>query len=289
VLLWLAIRGGLRPLLGLRTELARRDPDNLAPLDGTRAPREALPLIDQLNRLFERIRRSLERERRFTADAAHELRTPVAAIKAQAQVARLAGSDQARAHALDQVLAGADRAGRLVDQLLTLARLDAVDLRSLAPHPLREIAAQVLADLAPDALSRGVTLELAEGTELQVRCEPGLIGVLLRNLVHNAVTHAPAGTVHVTVRPEAGRALLSVTDAGPGIPHQERDKVLQRFHRLESAPPGGSGLGLSIVQRIAELHGATLNLGEGRNGHGLQVKITFPLVQSAASNRLPAP
>jgi two-component system sensor histidine kinase QseC len=276
VLLWLAIRGGLHPLFALRGEVAQRAPDNLVPIDGGNAPREVRPLIDQLNRLFERIRQSLERERRFTADAAHELRTPVAAVKAQAQVARIAASEDARNHALDQVVSGADRAGRLVDQLLTLARLDAVDIGRLAPHSLRPLAAQVLAEVAPAALARGVAVELADGPDAQVRCEPGLVAVLLRNLVDNAVNHAGTGTVRIDVDASRDRAILGVIDQGPGIPPQEREKVLQRFYRLESAGEGGSGLGLSIVQRVAELHGATLRLGAGEGGKGLRVEVSFP-------------
>jgi two-component system sensor histidine kinase QseC len=275
VLLWLAIRGGLRPLLALRGEVAQRAPDNLVPIDGGHAPREVLPLIDQLNRLFQRIRQSLERERRFTADAAHELRTPVAAVKAQAQVARIAAGDDARNHALDQVVSGADRAGRLVDQLLTLARLDAVDAGRLAPHSLRPLAAQVLAEVAPDAVGRGVQVELADGPDARVRCEPGLVAVLLRNLLDNAVKHAGTRRVRVAVEVSKERVVLSVSDEGSGILPHEREKVLQRFYRLQPAGEGGSGLGLSIVARIAELHGAKLTLGAGEGGKGLRVEVSF--------------
>jgi two-component system sensor histidine kinase QseC len=279
IVLWLAIRGGLRPLLHLRSELAQRDPDNLTQIEDASAPREVVPLIEQLNRLFGRMAGSLERERRFTADAAHELRTPVAAIKAHAQVARLAASDDTRNRALDQVVSGADRAGHLIDQLLTLARLDAVDLTRMTAHPLRQLATEVLAEAAPRALSRGVHVELADGPEAQVRCKPELVTVLLRNLLDNAMSHAGAGTVRVAVTREPDAALLSVMDEGPGIPQAERDKVLQRFYRLESAGDGGSGLGLSIVQRIAEIHGAVLTLGAGDGGRGLRVEVNFPLVQ----------
>ena len=283
-LLWLAIRGGLRPLTGLRDQVARRDPANLAPIEDAHAPAEVVPLIEQLNRLFERIRASLERERRFTADAAHELRTPVAAIKAQAQVARVAGSDGARNHAIDQVVSGADRAGRLVDQLLTLARVDAVDLGRLAVHPLRPIAEEVLAHAAPRALAAGMTVELAEGPDPGIRCEPGLIAVLLRNLVENAIAHAGGGRVLVALTQQPAGAALSVSDEGPGIAPQDRARAMERFHRLESAAEGGSGLGLSIVQRIAELHGASVQLGAGAQGRGLRVEVTFPLAPDPRAN-----
>jgi two-component system sensor histidine kinase QseC len=215
------------------------------------------------------------------------LRTPVAAIKAQAQVARLAAGEETRNRAIDQVVHGADRAGRLVDQLLTLARLDTVDLGSLAAHPLRPIVAEVLAEAAPRALSRGVTVEMVEGLEVQARCEPGLVAVLLRNLVDNAVSHARVDVVRVALAADAGGAVVSVNDEGPGIPEDEHARVLQRFYRLETAGEGGSGLGLSIVQRIAEIHGATVKLCSGESGKGLRVEIRFPPVQPSQQARNP--
>jgi two-component system sensor histidine kinase QseC len=283
IVLWIAVGRGLGPLAGLTGEVAQRDPDNLAPLDAARAPREVLPLVEQLNRLFGRIAQSFERERRFTADAAHELRTPVAAIKAQAQVAQLASAADARDHALGQVVAGAERAARLVEQLLTLARLDVIDRSAFEPCGLRALAAQVLAEMAPAALSRGVRLELTDAPDVpdvpdvQVRCIPTLVEVLVRNLVDNAVRHGAGGAVRVAVAREPGCAVVSVVDQGPGIPEHERGKVLERFYRLPEAGEGGSGLGLSIVQRIAQIHGATLALDSGEGGKGLRVEVRFPL------------
>jgi two-component system sensor histidine kinase QseC len=281
VLLWIAVGRGLKPLAGLTGEVARRDPDNLAPLAAERAPREVLPLVEQLNRLFGRIAQSFERERRFTADAAHELRTPVAAIKAQAQVAQLASGVQARDHALRQVVVGAERAARLVEQLLTLARLDAIDRSAREPCGLRALAAQVVAEMVPAALSRGVHLQLTgapEAPDVQAPCIPTLVEALVRNLIDNAVRHGAGGLVRVAVTREPGYAVLSVTDQGPGILEHERGKVLERFYRLPEAGEGGSGLGLSIVQRIAQIHGATLALGSGESGKGLRVSVRFPSV-----------
>jgi len=276
LVLWAAIRAGLRPLSSLTRAVATREPDTLTPIDGARAPREVVPLIDQLNALFARIGQLFERERRFTADAAHELRTPVAAIKAQAQVARLAASEEARNHAIEQVVVGADRAGRLVEQLLTLARLDSVDRSALQPHSLRALTAQVLADQAPGALAQGVRLELMDGPDAEVRCIPALVEVLVRNLVDNAVRHGGGGTVRVAITRTTLRAVLSVTDEGPGIPDHERRRVFERFYRRSGATAGGTGLGLSIVQRIAEIHGATLELSAGDGGQGLRVTVGFP-------------
>jgi two-component system sensor histidine kinase QseC len=274
LLLWIAVREGLRPLESLAADVGTREPDNLAPLDAGRAPREVVPLIDQLNRLFGRIGQSLERERRFTADAAHELRTPVAGIKAQAQVAQMAASAPTRDHALEQVVAGADRASRLVEQLLTLARLDTADSTAFTACGLRALAAEVIAEMAPAALARYVRLELVEGDEATVRGIPGLVQALLRNLVDNALRHG-ATLVRIEIVPGAQRATLTIVDDGPGIPETERGKVLQRFYRLPSAGEGGSGLGLSIVQRIAEIHGAIVELGTGEGGKGLRVDVAF--------------
>lgn len=274
LLLWAAVRRGLRPLQRLAGEVGRRRPEALAPLDAT-APREMVPVIDQLNRLFARIAQSLERERRFTADAAHELRTPVAAIKAQAQVARLAGSAAPREHALEQVVAAADRAGRLVEQLLQLARLEGGAPPAFADCSLRPLAREVLAELAPPALARHVALELDDGPEVVVRGVAELLGALLRNLVDNGMRH---GATRVRVRVERGAngAIVSVADDGPGIPAEDREQVLERFHRRPGAGEGGSGLGLSIAQRIAEIHGGRLVLSDGDAGRGLRAVVELP-------------
>jgi two-component system sensor histidine kinase QseC len=274
LLLWLAVRRGLRPLPQLAGEVGRRQPDSLAPLE-VRAPREVVPLIDQLNRLFGRIAASLERERRFTADAAHELRTPVAAIKAQAQVAQLAADPAPREHALAQVVAAADRAGRLVEQLLQLTRLESGASPAFSACALRPLARDVLAELAPQAIARQVALELDDGPEATVSGVPELLGALLRNLVDNGLRHG-ATRVRVRIAPSPGGATLAVVDDGPGIPAAERDAVLQRFHRLPTAGAGGSGLGLSIAQRIADIHGARLELSAGDGGRGLRVAVALP-------------
>lgn len=273
------IARGLRPLRQLAQQIAERRSDELAPLSAAGQPRELRPLVDRLNQLFGRVASSLEQERRFTADAAHELRTPLAAIRAHAQVAAAEADPQARQAALDKVLAATDRATRLTEQLLTLARLDADawDARRSACR-LRELATEVLADQAPAALARGVALQLDEGPDVVLDGDPGLLRILLRNLVDNAVRHGPVGApVSVACLPahDGVGPVWRVTDRGPGIPAAERAQVVERFRRLPGAADGGTGLGLSIAQRIAELHRARLDFADSENGGGFQVSVLF--------------
>jgi two-component system sensor histidine kinase QseC len=276
LLLWIAVMRGLRPLDKLTSEVEQRKPDNLAALDASSAPREVVPLIERLNRLFARIDASMQKERRFTADAAHELRTPVAAIKAQAQVARAASGEPERSHALDNAILGCDRAAHLIEQLLTLARVDTLGGDMAEPCRLRAIATEVIAALAPAALEKGVQLELLAGDEAAVRGNPELLRMLLRNLLDNSIRHTPPGTsVQAGITHESGDICLSVSDNGPGIPEQERDRVLERFYRPLDTQASGSGLGLSIVKRIAEVHGATLEILPVSEGKGLRVTVHF--------------
>jgi len=276
LMLWVAVARGLQPLGKLAAEVERRDPETLTPLDAGAAPREVLPLIERLNRLFARIDSTIQKERRFTADAAHELRTPVAGIKAQAQVARAAAGEAERIHALDNAILGCDRATHLIEQLLTLARVDSVDAGVAKPCRLRDIAAGEIAAAAPAALVKGVHIELPEGDETAVRGNPELLRILVRNLIDNAVRHTPSGTtVQVGIGQKQGVATLSVSDDGPGIPEQEMDKVAERFYRPADTQASGSGLGLSIVKRIAEVHGASLRFMQAGNGRGLRVTVEF--------------
>ncbi|MEO6976599.1 MAG: ATP-binding protein [Gallionella sp.] len=279
LLLWIAVTHGLRPLEKLASEVGQRKPDNLAALDASSAPREVVPLIERLNRLFTRIDASMQKERRFTADAAHELRTPVAAIKAQAQVARAATGETERIHALDNAILGCDRATHLIEQLLTLARVDTLGDGMAKPCQLGVIAAEVIAALAPAALENGVQLELLAGdanSVPEVRGNPELLRILMRNLLDNSIQHTSTGTsVQVGITHQLGGICLSISDNGPGIPEQERAKVLERFYRPLGTQASGSGLGLSIVKRIAEVHDATLQMQPMHPEQGLRVTVHF--------------
>lgn len=276
LLVWFGVGGALKPLNRIGAALAKRDPRYLAPLEGE-VPGEIAPMVERLNGLLARVQSTLENERRFTSDAAHELRTPLAALKAQLQVVQGAADSSERERAIAKAIAAGDRATRLVEQLLTLARLEHDAWQRQAESvDLHQLAAQVLAEAAQAAAEKGIRLSLDGEAEASVRGHAGLLSILLRNLVDNAVRYSPPQTeVAIDIRHEAGETALVVQDQGPGIEKDERENALRRFHRLEDAASGGSGLGLSITARIAELHDAQLELSEGADGRGLKVSLRF--------------
>lgn len=282
IALWWAVRQGLAPVRQLGQVLALRQPQALEPVSLTGMPTEMQPMVLALNGLFERIARMVESERRFTADAAHELRTPIAAIRAQAQVAQGAGDDTVqRDHALQSTLAGCDRATRLVEQLLTLARVEA------APQPatagvvparvdLSALARRVAADLVPSAMARQQTLELDADEPCPVIANDMLISVLVRNLLDNALRYSPDGAqVRVAVRAESGRIILCVEDSGPAMTDAEMARLGERFYRVLGSGQPGSGLGWSIVKRIAEASNATVHVSRSDELGGLAVEVRF--------------
>ena len=275
LVLWIGVGRGLSPLSRIASEVATRAPDNLAPLALEAMPAEVQPLAERLNELFARLTRSLDSERRFTADAAHELRTPLAGIRAQAQVALGASDAQERQRALSLVLLGCDRATRLVEQLLTLSRIEHAPAANAADVALRALAASVIGEAAESAIRKGIDLSLAEGDEHFIAGQGDLLRILLRNLVDNAIRYTPkGGRVEVSLQTEVGDTVLRVCDSGPGIAPEERSRVLQRFYRVLGSGEEGSGLGLSIVSRIADLHHASIRLDEASGG-GLRVSLHF--------------
>lgn len=287
IALWLAVGRGLEPLQALRDELGRREPEHLKPISASNAPDEVRPLVEELNRLFQRMDELIARERRFTADASHELRTPLAVLRVQAQLARTAGADDVRNEALDNLVAGVERATRLVDQLLTLARLEAADPADAAALrrdacDLHEIVRLEAAKATPQALSRHVELALETEGPVRMQGQPELLAILARNLIDNAVRYAPPGEeALLSVRQDAtGEIVFTVRNGGPAIPAPDLARLGERFHRAAGTDAPGSGIGLSIVMRIAALHGGRVDIapGIGRNGEtgGLQVAVTFP-------------
>ena len=277
LLIWAGISRATRPLRLLHRQLEGRAPDNLAALDLGDVPAEVAPLVASLNRLFDQVRVSMDNERRLTADAAHELRTPLAALRAQAQVARGAGNDAERVHALDGVIAGCDRAAHLVDQLLTMARLEPAGFRATCEVcDLSELVRGEVAAIVPAALAKAIEVELAGGAPAYVSADAPLLRILLRNLLDNAVRYSPSDTtVRVSVGEADARVFVTITDQGPGVARDERERLGQRFHRLLGTQASGTGLGLSIAKRIVEIHGATIRFDDPAVGSGLEVTVSF--------------
>ena len=274
---WLATRHGLASLDGIAKQIACRAPQQLQPLTPAAAPEEIRTMLEALNGLFQRVETALESERQFTADAAHELRTPLAALQAQLQVALRARDDAERDRSLAQLQSGLTRASHLVDQMLQLARLDPESgLPDPQPVDLGILAEAVCADLGPLILDKNLDFALDAAPGCIVTGQSEWLRVLIRNLVDNAIRYSPAdGTLHVSVARTAGQCRLSISDSGPGIPANEREAVLRRFHRLDQGGQQGSGLGLAIVARIAELHGAGLDLAASDDTQGLRVTVTW--------------
>ena len=279
---WWAVQRGLLPLRHLSEVLGHRRPEALEPVVLEDLPLEMQPLVQALNGLFGRIERMLESERRFTADAAHELRTPIAAIRAQAQVALGAGADEGqRLHALQATLAGCDRATRLVEQLLTLARLEAAPVLEAAMVDLGELTRRVAAELAPAALARHQVLELEAEEPRRVSGNALLFGVLVRNLIDNALRYSPDGArVRVVVAQEAGQAVVQVDDSGPGMAEPEMARLGERFYRLPGQEQPGSGLGWSIVRRIGVVWGLQVQVSRSPQLGGLAVSVRWPRPQA---------
>jgi two-component system sensor histidine kinase QseC len=278
---WWSVRQGLAPLRQLSHALRQRRPQALEPVVLAAMPSEMRPMVESLNSLFERIESMVASERRFTADAAHELRTPIAGIRAQAQVALGAGADEAqRQHALQATLAGCDRATRLVEQLLTLARLEAAPAASTAAAAtvdLSAVARRIAADLAPTALARHQTLELEAIASHAVAGDDMLIGVLVRNLIDNAMRYSPDGArIWIHVATESGQPTLRVEDSGPGMTEQEMARLGERFYRVLGHERPGSGLGWSIVKRIGNLFGAQVQVSHSDRLGGLAVSVRWP-------------
>lgn len=272
---WWAVAHGMAPLRRLGRTLAERRPDALDPvvLDG--ATSEMRPAIDALNQLFARIASLLESERRFTADAAHELRTPIAAIRAQAQVAMAESDDAMRRRALQHTLDGCDRATRLVEQLLTLSRLEAAGLPAMAPVDFAELARRMVAELAPRAVAKGQALEFETAGDCRIPGNDTLLAVLVRNLVDNAVRYSPSGArVTVSVRERDGRVALEIEDSGPGLADAELGRLGERFFRALGGAESGSGLGWSIVRRIAAVHRLEVEAARSTILGGLAVRVT---------------
>lgn len=274
---WLSVRNGLRPLQRLAEGIAQRDPDDLAPLALAVRHRELKPLAGSLDSLLARLRHKVERERSFVQDAAHEIRTPLAVITAQAHVLAHADCTQARQLAKVQLNHAIDRASHLAQQLLVLAMLD--DAQRLAPRHIdvAQAVRQLLAHAAPAAMTRGIELALEAPDALWLTVDEPALGSIVQNLVDNAVRYGRAGgNVVVELRGDGERLMLQVCDDGPGIPAGDQAQVFERFWRGNDHDASGSGLGLSIVRQAASRMGGKVILIAGLNGRGTGFLVSLP-------------
>lgn len=280
LLIWIIIGKGLDSLDAVAQEVANRAPSQLDPLDLTGVPEEIRPVIDELNKLFNRLQQAFEREKRFAADAAHELKTPLAALKAHAQVAVRTHNSHEREIALQNLIAGVDRSTHIVQQLLTMSRLvpEATTINDSNEVNLAKIACEVIAILAPSAIEKQIDIAFdCEKSSVFIRGNSTALGILIRNLVDNAIRYTPEnGTVTVKILENKNTVILSVIDNGQGIPNELRERVFERFFRVLGNKSPGSGLGLAIVSQIAALHHASVQLNTPANGKGLQFDILFP-------------
>jgi two-component system OmpR family sensor kinase len=283
LLTWVGVGRGLAPLRAMSLAVAKRRPDALAPIGERNLPEELLPLAASLNDLLARLDAAIGAQRRFTADAAHELRTPLAALKLQLDLARRAGSGEARNAAYDDLDAGVSRASHLVDQLLTLARVEP-EARAdrIVDVDLAALARDAIVSRAALAAEKGVDLGLAHADALSVRGDPATLAILFSNLIDNAVRYTPrGGRVDVSIVRDGPGAVATVADTGPGIPVEDRPLVFDRFHRGAGASEPGSGLGLSIAKRVADAHEASIELDSPPEGTGLVVRVRFPAAVEA--------
>ncbi|MBP7292533.1 MAG: hypothetical protein KBB21_38245, partial [Nannocystaceae bacterium] len=291
MLVWFGLSRGLAPLKSLQRRIRDRDPDDPSPIDPRGAPEEIAPLVDAFNDLLGRQNATVAAQKRFIADAAHQMKTPLAGLRTQAELA-MREQDPAELHrALEQIGRGSQRAAHLVSQLLALARTENLrDVATLEPLDLDAFAREVVSDWVPAAIERGIDLGYEtrraqwddDGGDASTRIagHPILLREAMNNLIDNALRYTPReGAVTVRVVADGRRVLLEVEDSGPGIPEAERALVFERFYRVLGTGVDGSGLGLPIVREIATQHGATIEVDDARPGEeapGARFTVTFP-------------
>lgn len=278
LLIWWLVGKSLSSVKRLANDVARRDARGLEPVSQQDVPTEIAPLVSALNALLLRLKQAFASQRAFVADAAHELRSPLTALSLQLQLLSKAQDEVARRGALQQLNLGVDRAARLIEQLLTAARAEHSDVSvPFSSIDLAELTRQAIAAVFTLAQARRVAIDLDAHAHCFVDGDAAALMILARNLLDNAVRYTPeSGAVHASIAVTASSVILVVEDSGPGIPESDRQRVFARFYRREVSDQTGSGLGLSIVQTIADRHGAAIELGSSKMG-GLKVVITFPL------------
>ncbi|RZI93711.1 MAG: HAMP domain-containing protein [Variovorax sp.] len=283
LVVWWVVSRSLAPVARVRQQVAAREANELSPVSEEGLPDEVRPLVHELNLLFDRVRHAFDAQKHFVADAAHELRSPLTALKLQVQGLQRAPDDAARDIAIGRLASGIDRATKLVEQMLALARHEASVAAGTPPVPveLGEVARLAVSDAIAGAQARRIDIGLAHADQTAVvQGQPEALRMLLRNLLDNAVKYTPeGGRVDIGIAREAdGVVALSVEDSGPGLPAAERERVLDRFYRSgdpRAQAVAGSGLGLAIVKSIADLHGASVTLDASPTLGGLRASVRF--------------
>ena len=263
LLIWLIVGKGLKSIAETTNEIKERDRNRLSPISLDQIPQEIIPLIQELNRLFERLSEAFFREKRFASDAAHELKTPLAAISAQAQVIRNAKDDHTRQQAIDKLMLSVKRSSHVIHQLLVLSRMvPESSLKEQTVFHVDTVAREIIAELVPSALQKEISIELiCNDKNNTMRGSKTAMGILIRNLVDNAIKYTPEhGTVEVHIFKETQHIIVQVDDNGPGIPEKLQHRIFERFFRIMGNKATGSGLGLSIVRQIIQIHNGEINI-----------------------------
>jgi two-component system sensor histidine kinase TctE len=285
MLVWFGLSRGLRPLTRLRHTIETREPADLSPIATRRVPEELEPLVEAFNAMLERMKKNVEAQQRFVADAAHQMRTPLTGLKTQAQFAIRETDPEALRHALRQIATGVDRAGRLVNQLLTLARTEGGEPAQQRHEPLdlAYLIRDVVEDWVVQAIEKGIDLGYEAQGNGMISGNAFLLRELAKNLVDNALRYTPAGG-HVTCRVlgNPDTVILEVEDDGIGISEEQAELVFERFYRVDDATTEGSGLGLAIVQEIAMQHGSRATLRPNPRGKGVVARVVFAAWQPPA-------
>lgn len=282
IFIWIIVNKGLSSIKQVTNEVKKRLPNNLVPVDLKKVPKEIKALTVELNNLFDKLHETFMREKRFTSDAAHELKTPLAALKIQAQVALNSNDQQELTTALNNIIKSVDRSTHVINQLLILSRTLPEANIKIEKVSLNKEAAQVISDLLPFVQQKDIDIELNVPSNQQIFIMGNYvtIGVLIRNLVDNAIRYSPnSGLVQVVIESDKEHAVLKVIDNGPGIPEELREKVFERFFRVLGTTQPGCGLGLNIVKQIALQHNAEVKLLTPSSGKGLEIDVIFKLAK----------
>ena len=279
MLVWFGLSRGLRPLTRLRKTIEAREPADLSPIATRRVPEELEPLVEAFNEMLERMKKNVEGQQRFVADAAHQMRTPLTGLKTQAQFAIRETDPEALRHALRQIATGVDRAARMVNQLLTLARAEGSEIaqQNHEPLDLSLLAREVVEDWVMQAIEKGIDLGYETSGNAMVFGNPVLLHELAKNLIDNALRYTPSGgKVTCRVSSTHSTCLLEVEDDGVGLTEAQAEMVFERFYRVDDAGTEGSGLGLAIVQEIAAQHEASATLRPNSGARGATARVAFP-------------